>query len=295
MAVSAGAVASAVLSGKSVIKSRWRFLKCAGRTDSFLRTLGIEFRTGDFFWKDNALILPELYEQMQEAARERLHELHPDKNGDAAEFRAFIAAYTLAKRAFARYLPQGPDRVIDDFAPDKPCLVGRGRRGLGIYKSEKVVLGSHILKERGVGETAQLAGLSRGTVKKIRRALLNLGFVLKRQQRKRIRAGNVADRFCENKDCGARLVGKVYPSGKREALVMFSRRRFCNPQCAYAHRGAARSERFCENPACRSKLVRRRSARRRESWSSFLNRRFCGYLCSNFVTHGKRTSLRAAA
>jgi hypothetical protein len=110
MAVSAGAVASAVLSGKSVIKSRWRFSNCVGRIDSFLRTLGIEFRTGDYFWKDNALILPELYDQMQETARERLHELHPDKNGDAAEFRAFIASYSRAKRAFARHLG-GPEKA----------------------------------------------------------------------------------------------------------------------------------------------------------------------------------------
>jgi len=74
------------------------------RTSTFLQQLDVPFREGEDFWKDNAHQLRELYEAMKDAARERMMDLHPDRNGDGPEFAKFIAAYRAAQKKFAFHL-----------------------------------------------------------------------------------------------------------------------------------------------------------------------------------------------
>lgn len=98
---------------KEIVQSKWRFSNKFHKSDTpmFLRKLGIDYREvkDQDFWEANAHIVRDLYEQMQEEVRTRMHELHPDRNNNSpesnAEFANFLNVYKKIKRAFSRHLP----------------------------------------------------------------------------------------------------------------------------------------------------------------------------------------------
>jgi hypothetical protein len=97
----------------AIIKSSFHFGIGRKTVPTFLRLLGVGFKgKGELgFWEANKEILPEIYAELQAEVREKFHELHPDKGGDAEEFRSFLACWGDIKKQFARHLPLPLDRA----------------------------------------------------------------------------------------------------------------------------------------------------------------------------------------
>jgi NUMOD3 motif-containing protein len=94
-----------------LVKSPWHYRKQSRQsTAKFLSALAVPYRivSGQEFWESNREQLRELYQLMQESAREHMHELHPDTGGDPEQFKAFLANYRRAQDRFARILPSVP-------------------------------------------------------------------------------------------------------------------------------------------------------------------------------------------
>lgn len=141
----------------------------------FLRELGITYRgTSRDFWENNASILRDLYTQMQARVRELFHELHPDKGGNADDFRNLVEGYRRAKKSFAVYGVTSGKKFI----PGKQVF-GVDQR-VGKYKPEKMSAAAKMLLQGATASrTASTIKLSRTTVKRLRRSLLLQGFILK--------------------------------------------------------------------------------------------------------------------
>jgi hypothetical protein len=86
----------------------WRTGRSIRAVHLFLRNLEVPYREGEDFWRDNQHQLRELYEAMQDAARERMMEMHPDRGGDGREFAQFITDYRSAQKSFSRHLVSAP-------------------------------------------------------------------------------------------------------------------------------------------------------------------------------------------
>jgi hypothetical protein len=86
----------------TVAKTRFRYTSKVVRVGPFLRSLGVKFKPGRDFWTVNRHLLPAIYAAMQDAARDKMRELHPDRGGDGHEFDCFLAVYRGVKKAFLR-------------------------------------------------------------------------------------------------------------------------------------------------------------------------------------------------
>jgi hypothetical protein len=152
-------------SARTLARSRWRYSGKILSTPALLRSLGIEFRPscGDGFWQVNQAILSDLYRQLQEEARERFHELHPDKGGDAREFSAFMTSYKRARDNFARWIghkPQGRDQEGVVYLP-------KGRHGI-LNHAQAFEIARRLREGVSVLRIAREFGVCRQRVRNIR-------------------------------------------------------------------------------------------------------------------------------
>lgn len=151
----------------AVVRGRYRYLPRSRTVSIFLRALGVPFRVDPGnkreFWQANAHLLPEIYRKMVKAARDRLHQLHPDKGG-SPDVGKFITDFRAVKKAFRCHMT--PAELVA-----KPSRVRAWRPG---QFNRRVNVGAIIsLLDKGVStrEAARQTGFNRATIVKVRRLI----------------------------------------------------------------------------------------------------------------------------